>query len=105
MSGIKFSTERRLTQTSMGDQHVIKLWAPEAYCGEWGFGKADADAFEAMVDSHEACVAALGATLPQAYGCWANHYGDNPEGSSEPEHIEMIRAALALARRTIGGDV
>lgn len=42
-------------------------------------------------------LAALIETLPQALGCFANHYGDNPEGGPLPKHIEMIRAAIAKA--------
>lgn len=37
---------------------------------------------------------ALAVALPQAEGCFANHYGDNPEGAAEPEHIRLMRAAL-----------
>ena len=39
--------------------------------------------------------AALEEALSQAEGCFANHYGDNPEGAAEPRHITMMKAALA----------
>jgi hypothetical protein len=47
-------------------------------------------------------LAALKETLPQAEGCWANHYGDNPEGGAVPHHIQMIRDAIAKAEGSAG---
>lgn len=32
--------------------------------------------------------------LIHAEQCWLGHYGDNPEGGSEPRHIRDMRAAL-----------
>lgn len=32
--------------------------------------------------------------LIHAEHCWVGHYGDNPEGGSEPHHIQRMRAAL-----------
>ncbi len=39
-------------------------------------------------------VGVLEIALPQAEGCWFNHYGDNSEGSPTPEYIKMMRATL-----------
>lgn len=39
---------------------------------------------------------ALRETLEQAIGCWVNHYGDNPEGSAVPHHIQQACDALGI---------
>ena len=49
------------------------------------------------VNAHDDLVAALKEALVQAEGCWRHHYGNNPEGSAEPYHIALMRAALAKA--------
>jgi hypothetical protein len=48
-------------------------------------------------NAHDDLVAALRAALPQAEACWLQHYGDNPEGGPVPQHIALMRAALARA--------
>lgn len=42
--------------------------------------------------------AALEGMIGQAIACFAEHYGENPEGGSLPEHIQKAQAALAKAR-------
>lgn len=44
---------------------------------------------------------ALVETLPQAEGCWLDHYGNNPEGAPLPHHIVLIRQALAASPATL----
>ena len=45
---------------------------------------------------------ALDKELFEATNCWLHHYGENPEGSAEPEHIARGRAALARYKQESG---
>ena len=71
-----------------------------------GYGKLDSDYalmerdLAATKAKLEAAERAIRCALPQAEGCHANHYGDNPEGSAEPEHIRLMRAALTNKETT-----
>lgn len=56
---------------------------------------AAADLIDRLTAEQAAAVAALKAALPQAEVCWVNHYGDNPEGGAVPQHIQMMRDAIA----------
>lgn len=65
-------------------------------------GRAEAaeSANAALTERLARAEAALKSALPQAEGCFANHYGDNPEGATEPEHIRLMRAALTPTKES-----
>lgn len=55
----------------------------------------------------ERLAGALAGCLEQAEGCWLNHYGENPEGSPVPPHIDQARQALSAYRgemKTVLGE-
>ena len=46
----------------------------------------------------EEVIGAMQETLEQAYGCWINHYGENPEGSPTPPHISRLETAISMLK-------
>lgn len=64
------------------------------------------DAAEAATTARDAAqimLEALKAALPQAEGCFINHYGDDPWSveASEPEYIAKMREAIAVAETAL----
>lgn len=70
-------------------------WTDRVCTMSWSGGKHDANAH--LIAAAPEMYEALKACLVQAEGCWMNHYGENPEGSAEPEHIATARAVIAKA--------
>lgn len=62
-------------------------------------------AAEVARDAAQIMLEALKAALPQAEGCFINHYGDDPWSveASEPEYIAKMREAIAAAEDALKG--
>ena len=66
-----------------------------------------AEKSEAYRDTLRALLREAGEAITQAHeqtvACWINHYGDNPEGSSLPTHIEAMETVADRIKKEIGG--
>lgn len=85
-----------------GDAVALVFYDPQCHAQHWAdaayIAAANPARVLALVEALVAAREAIRELLGQAEGCWANHYGDNPEGGPVPHHIALGRAALPQAR-------
>lgn len=86
-SGIKLGDYKSCPLKIIGNNHAA-LFAGALF----NYGAELLSAAERSVEMEKV----IRRALSQAEGCWQNHYGENPEGSSVPPHIQAMRDVLTL---------